>query len=73
MRDVLVEVRYLAGLSQRALARQLNRPQSFVSKIESGERGIDPLECIAWAKACGMPPLEFFARLLTRLDRRVWK
>ena len=33
-----------AGLTQVQVAEALDRPQSFVSKIESGERKLDPIE-----------------------------
>jgi transcriptional regulator with XRE-family HTH domain len=33
-----------AGLTQEAVAEFFGRPQSFVSKIESGNRRIDPVE-----------------------------
>jgi Helix-turn-helix. len=68
-----MEARNGAGLTQRGLGELLKRPHTYVAKIEGGERGIDPIECIAWAKACGVSPREFYERLLTRLDRRVWK
>jgi len=40
----LKTARVEAGLTQVDVARRLRRPQSFVSKIESGERRIDPVE-----------------------------
>jgi transcriptional regulator with XRE-family HTH domain len=40
----LKEARWEAGLSQVAVARALGRPQSFVSKCESGERRVDVVE-----------------------------
>jgi transcriptional regulator with XRE-family HTH domain len=40
----LKAVREESGLSQVDIAQRLRRPQSFVSKIESGERRIDPVE-----------------------------
>jgi transcriptional regulator with XRE-family HTH domain len=40
----LREAREQAGLTQAEVARALRRPQSFVSKCESGERRIDPVE-----------------------------
>jgi hypothetical protein len=33
-----------AGLTQVEVARRLKKPQSFVSKFETGERRIDPVE-----------------------------
>ena len=68
---VLVDVRREAGLTQRGLAGRLRLPQSYVSKIETGERRIDPVECAAWAKACNVEPGEFFGRFVASLGRRV--
>lgn len=39
-----------AELSQAKVSKMLNRPQSFVSKVESGERRIDPVELEALSK-----------------------
>lgn len=41
---LLRDARTRAGLTQAELAGRLQRPQSFVSKIESGERRIDLVE-----------------------------
>ncbi|NBW07261.1 MAG: XRE family transcriptional regulator [Caulobacteraceae bacterium] len=49
----LVEARLAAGLTQVQLAWALGRPQSFVSKIERGERRIDLVEFCAIADAIG--------------------
>lgn len=68
---VLVEVRRKAGLTQTELARRLKVPQSRVAKIEVGERRIDPVECAAWAKGCGMTPKAFFLLFSRALDRKV--
>jgi len=40
----LKNVRIQAGLSQQAVADKLGKPQSYVSKIESGERRLDVAE-----------------------------
>lgn len=40
----LREAREVAGLRQVQIAEKLGKPQSYVSKVESGERRIDPLE-----------------------------
>ncbi len=45
------EARDKAGLSQVELAARLGRPQSFVSKYESGERRLDVAEFIEICRA----------------------
>jgi transcriptional regulator with XRE-family HTH domain len=67
---VLVEVRREAGFTQRDLAARLKLPQSYVSKIETAERRIDPVECREWARACGITPKAFWAKLEAAMDRR---
>ncbi len=44
LQSLLREIRQNAGLTQKELATKLGRPQSFVSKYESGERRLDVLE-----------------------------
>jgi ribosome-binding protein aMBF1 (putative translation factor) len=59
----LAKAREAKGLSQRDLAEQLAVPQSIVSKIEVGERGIDVVEFIVIAQALGAPPQDIGARI----------
>jgi len=40
----LKQARVDAGLSQQAVADKLNKPQSYIAKIESGERRLDVAE-----------------------------
>jgi len=47
--QLLREARQKAGLTQVEAAKQLDRPQSFVSKCEAGERRVDVVE---WLKFC---------------------
>jgi transcriptional regulator with XRE-family HTH domain len=62
---VLREARIKAGMRQVDLARQLAKPQSFVSKYESGERRLDILELRDVCHALGLG-LEAFVRRLER-------
>ncbi len=46
----LKEARIQLGMKQDEVARALDRPQSFVSKIERGERRIDIVEIKLFAQ-----------------------
>jgi ribosome-binding protein aMBF1 (putative translation factor) len=48
---LLRQTRENAGMTQVELAKQLKLPQSFVSKIETGERRVDIVELEAICKA----------------------
>lgn len=49
--DVLLDARKGAGITQQSLAKSLKKPQSYVSKYESGERRIDVIEFVAICEA----------------------
>lgn len=51
---LLRRLRHDAGLRQVDLARRLRRPQSFVSKYETGERRLDLVELHQVCKALGI-------------------
>ena len=55
----LKEARRESGLTQVQVAAKLKRPQSFVSKTESGERRVDVVELFEMAKLYGKS-LHFF-------------
>jgi transcriptional regulator with XRE-family HTH domain len=56
----LKEARTDAGLTQGEVARRLRKPQSFVSKCESGERRVDFVELLAFAKLYGIDDVSSF-------------
>ena len=55
----LKQAREDAGLTQVQVARRLGRPQSYVSKIESGERRLDFVELQELARIYKLP-IDFF-------------
>lgn len=55
-----------AGLNQQQLAKQLAKPQSFVSSYERGQRRIDMLEFLKIVRAIGDDPSRVFAEILAR-------
>jgi transcriptional regulator with XRE-family HTH domain len=60
----LIQARKRAGLTQRDVANLLERPQSFVSKYESGERRLDVIEFIEVAEALKVLPATLIRKLI---------
>ena len=58
----LRQVRVEHNVSQRELAKRLNLPQSFISKVERGERQLQVLEFIEVCKQIGAGPAETLER-----------
>jgi transcriptional regulator with XRE-family HTH domain len=54
----LIAARGKAGLLQEEVATRLKKPQSFVSKVERGERRLDVIEFIVFSKAIEADPVE---------------
>lgn len=55
----LIKARQEAGLSQIQVAEVLERTQSYISKIESGQRRIDVVQLKQFSEIYGKP-LDFF-------------
>ena len=62
----LAAARERAGLTQVQLARQLRKPQSFVSNYERGQRRIDVLEMLRIVEALKGDPRRVFGDILRR-------
>lgn len=62
----LTAVRNAAGVTQVELAERLGKPQSFVSKVERGERRLDVIEFCQVAEALGRDPAELLREFVTR-------
>jgi transcriptional regulator with XRE-family HTH domain len=54
--EYLRQARISADLTQADVAKALRRPQSFISKCESGERRIDVVELIEICKIYDLAP-----------------
>jgi len=65
-RALLAEARKSAGLTQVTLAKKLGRPQSFVSKFESGERRLDVIEFLEVVHALEIEP----GTIIAEVERR---
>lgn len=62
-RQLLIQARKAAGMTQLELAAKLSRPQSFVSKFERGERRLDVIEFLDIAQALGFDPAPFLRKI----------
>ncbi|MCH8079111.1 MAG: helix-turn-helix transcriptional regulator [Proteobacteria bacterium] len=58
-RDTIKEIRNDRNLKQVELAKKLKKPQSFVSKYETGERKLDFVELSEICKVCDVSIEEF--------------
>ncbi len=63
LRQLLIEAREAANVTQTELANRLKRTQSFVSNYERGQRRLDVPEFILICRALGLDPLQQMARL----------
>jgi transcriptional regulator with XRE-family HTH domain len=61
--ELLVEARKAKGLSQLALAEQLGRVQTYVSKYERGERRLDVVEFLDVVSVLGIDPHKILRQL----------
>jgi transcriptional regulator with XRE-family HTH domain len=60
----IAELRQRAGLSQRDVAAALNRSQSHIYKLETGQRPVEIVEFCRLVRALGAEPQAAFAELL---------
>ncbi|MBF9028708.1 helix-turn-helix domain-containing protein [Rhodobacterales bacterium FZCC0188] len=73
LRDALIAARKNAALTQAELAERLRCHQSFVARVESGERRIDVIELIVLARALEVDARELLssAEGATEPDHRI--
>lgn len=67
-RALLVKARLAAGLTQVQVAERLNKPQSYVSKYERGERRLDFAEFVELAEVLELDAAEFLTQYRAELS-----
>jgi transcriptional regulator with XRE-family HTH domain len=70
MRRLLVEAREGAGLSQQEVAARMGKHQTFVSKVEQGQRRLDLIEFLQMAEVLGIDPHGVIRKLTTNRPRK---
>lgn len=61
---IIKRERNAKGISQKELGKRLNKYQSFISKVETGERVLDTIEFIQMVKKLKSNPEKLFKELL---------
>ena len=67
---MLRELRRENGVTQKALADLLGKPQSYVSKYELGERRIDVVEAFEVCRALNADFAAFVQQLINRIETK---
>ena len=67
----IVVARKRACLTQLEIAKRLEKPQSYVSKSETGERRLDFVELVDLIEALGLSPLDFIQETLSNSSFRI--
>lgn len=68
LRELLIEYRNAAGITQATLAARLQWEQTHISRVERGVRRLDVLELRHWVSAMGVALPEFIEKLEQRLE-----
>jgi len=68
LRTELRALRERQRLTQAEVARRLQKPQSFVSKYEKGERRLSVIEFIDVVRALGGEPAAVLRRFIPAID-----
>jgi transcriptional regulator with XRE-family HTH domain len=68
-RELLLKTRKANGVTQAGVAIRLGRPQSFVAKVENGERRLDVVELISYARAIGAEPLAIMQMMVEAIEK----
>ncbi|MGA0333841.1 MAG: helix-turn-helix domain-containing protein, partial [Kiritimatiellia bacterium] len=64
VRQKLIDMRKSAGLTQRELADRMNREQSFIWRLESGERRLDLIEFYWICSALGQDASKLYSQII---------
>ncbi|MEB7884350.1 helix-turn-helix domain-containing protein [Serratia fonticola] len=59
----LRKARIAKGITQESLAQALDRPQSFIAKVENGERRLDVVEFVHISNLLSLNPVSVIEKI----------
>jgi len=65
LHNAIASARQSAGISQRAMSALLQRPYTFMQKVESLERQINPVDLLHCCRVLNVDFIEFMTRFET--------
>lgn len=68
LRTELRKARLEVGLLQSDLAKSLGKPQSYISKVESGERSLDVIEFLNYCHALNLDPIKWLKKVSEKIS-----
>lgn len=63
LRSLLIRYRKASGLTQRQVGTAIGKPQSFISKLENGERRLDVVELLEIVEVLKVNPTVLLRQL----------
>ena len=66
LRSELKKARVEGGILQKDLAKTLRKPQSYISKVESGVRSLDVIEFIQYCQGLGIDPSKWLKTIIRK-------
>ena len=67
--ELLLAIRKTNGVTQAEVAKRFGPPQSFVAKVENGERRLDVIELVSYARAIGAEPLAIMREMVEAVEK----
>jgi len=70
--EILVAARKEKRVRQAELARRVGKTQTFVARIEAGQRRIDAIELLSLCRIIGVDPIKVIRKVL-KIEDELWR